>query len=111
MRKSQLQECVLSVFAISRSTKSTQELRSVLHAREFEAVPDRPLYQGATSQAAGKLASEEGGGFNPRMIPIESTWALAPERLFPPISTEILSFSASCSVVPKGAGGARGFSP
>jgi hypothetical protein len=36
-------------------------------------------------QAAEKLDPEGGGGFNPRIKPTESTRALAPEELFPPI--------------------------
>ena len=37
-------------------------------------------------QAAEKLIPEGGGGFNPRIKPIESTLALATEGHFPPIS-------------------------
>jgi hypothetical protein len=41
------------------------------------------------------VAGVEEGGFNPRIKPTESTWALAPEGGFPPISPEIPSFSAT----------------
>ena len=43
-----------------------------------------------------KLGAEGGGGFNPRIRPTESTWALAPEGRFPPISFEIQSFLPAC---------------
>jgi uncharacterized protein YyaL (SSP411 family) len=52
-------------------------------AEKLEASSD--LYQGTTLQAAEKLDSESGvsteggGGFNPRIMPTESTRALAPE--------------------------------
>ena len=39
--------------------------------------------QGTTSEAAEKLKTEGGGGFNPRMKPAGSTWALAPEARHP----------------------------
>ncbi len=52
-------------------------------------------------QAAEKLDSEGGGGFNPRIKPTESTRALAPEGRFPLISPEIPSFSAAC-LAPEG---------
>ena len=40
-------------------------------------------------QPAEKLGTEGGGGFNPRMKPTETTWALAPERRIPQISSQI----------------------
>jgi hypothetical protein len=43
-------------------------------------------------QAAEKLDLEGGGGFNPRIKPIESMKALAPEERILPISTENLPF-------------------
>ncbi len=50
----------------------------------------------AALQAAEKLNSEGGGGFNPRIKPAESPQALATEGRFPPISPLIPSFSAAC---------------
>jgi hypothetical protein len=50
----------------------------------------------AAKQAAEKLDLEGGGGFNPRITPIESMRALAPEERILPISPENLPFSAAC---------------
>jgi hypothetical protein len=47
-------------------------------------------------QAAEKLNPEGGGGFNPRIMPAESTRALAPDGLSPSISSKIGGFSAAC---------------
>jgi lipid-A-disaccharide synthase len=44
--------------------------------------------------AAERFGLEGGGGFNPRINPAKSTWALAPEGLFPPSSPESRSLSA-----------------
>jgi 16S rRNA (cytosine967-C5)-methyltransferase len=52
-------------------------------------------------QTAEEPDPEGGGGINPRIKPIESTRALAPEECFPPISPEIPSFSAT-SLAPEG---------
>ena len=52
-------------------------------------------------QAAEKLSTEEDGGFNPRVKPIETTGALAPEKLISPISPEIPSLPAA-SIAPEG---------
>jgi hypothetical protein len=38
-----------TIHAITHSTKSAKESATVLFTSEFEAVPDRPLYQGTTS--------------------------------------------------------------
>jgi long-chain acyl-CoA synthetase len=54
-----------------------------------------PAPASGTLQAAGKLAAEGGGGFNPRIKPGESTWALAPDESLPPISPETVSSSAT----------------
>ena len=53
----------------------------------------------ATAQAAEKFDPEGGGGFNPRIVPTESTRALAPEGRFSPISPEFLSPSAGSAAV------------
>jgi hypothetical protein len=50
----------------------------------------------AAKPNAEKLGSEGGGGFNPRIKPTESMWALAPEGRFPPTSREFPSFSEGC---------------
>jgi hypothetical protein len=52
-------------------------------------------------QTAEKLDPEGDGGFNPRIKPIESTRALAPEERILPISPENRSFSAAC-LAPEG---------
>ncbi len=62
-----------------------------LLAEEPEKLTSRAL------QAAEKLNSEGGGGFNPRIKPTEPTRASALEECFPPISPETPSFSASCN--------------
>jgi hypothetical protein len=67
------------------------------------------LYQGTTSQAAEKLKTEGDGGFIPRVKPMKSKTALAAEgRLLSNLS-ESPGFSATCSVVPKGAVNNKGF--
>ncbi len=69
----------------------------LLHEREAFAVPDALFVDAeSVSQAAEKLNSEGGGGFNPRIKPTKSTRALAPEERSPQISPELLSFSAAC---------------
>jgi ribosomal-protein-alanine N-acetyltransferase len=52
-------------------------------------------------QTAEKLDAEGGGGFNPRIRPIESTPALAAEGLFSPGPPEISCFPAA-SLAPEG---------
>jgi hypothetical protein len=47
-------------------------------------------------QAAEKLTSEGGGGFNPRIKPSESIPALAADGPFPSFSPTTPSFSAAC---------------
>jgi hypothetical protein len=47
-------------------------------------------------QAAEKLDSEGGGGFNPRIKPAESTRSLAPEEGFSGDSLIVPPFSAAC---------------
>jgi hypothetical protein len=54
------------------------------------------VYSSGAKQAAEKLHSEGGGGFNPRIKPAESTRASAPEEPILPISPENLPFSAAC---------------
>jgi lysine-N-methylase len=50
---------------------------------------------GRARQATGKLKTEGGTGFNPRIKPIESTWALDLEERFSPILPEISNFCAA----------------
>jgi hypothetical protein len=69
------------------------------------------LYQGTTSPAAEKPDTEGDGGFNPRVKPIESLRALAPEVGFSGLSPENKPFSAASSVVPKMHLELMGFSP
>jgi glycosidase len=52
-------------------------------------------------QAAEEIGSEGDGGFNPRVKPIETMGALAPEKLISPISPEIPSIPAA-SIAPEG---------
>src|SRR5208283_3711136 len=59
------------------------------------------LYQGTASQAAEKLATEGGGGFNPRIEPAKSTGPLGPEAQITAISHETRHFPEACSAVPK----------
>src|ERR1035437_4976663 len=47
---------------------------------------------GVASQAAEKPNPEGGGGFNPRIKPHETMWALAPEECFSPIELECRPF-------------------
>jgi hypothetical protein len=53
--------------------------------------------QGTTSPLAEKIITEGGGGFNPRIMPIQSTWALAPEGCLSSFLPVIPSFSATTS--------------
>jgi hypothetical protein len=49
-------------------------------------------------QAAEKLGLKVGRGFIPGIKAAKSTWALAPEGSFPPVSHECRSFPAACLV-------------
>jgi hypothetical protein len=55
---------------------------------------------GTAFHAAEKYKTEGGGGFNPRIMPIKSTRALAPEGSVSPILPAIPSFPAACLAVP-----------
>jgi hypothetical protein len=62
---------------------------------------DPAVLKGHGFTACGKLDTEGGGGFNPRIRPIESMLALAPEGRFPQILPDNPSFSAA-SLAPEG---------
>jgi hypothetical protein len=64
---------------------------------EVEAENTAKDAQKLDTQAAKKLDSEGGGGFNPRIKPTESMLAVATEEHFPPISPQTPSFSAACT--------------
>jgi hypothetical protein len=59
-----------------------------------------PFCKSAALQAADKLDSEGGGGFNPRIKPKESMRALAPEGRPSQMSTAIHPFPEACLTVP-----------
>jgi glutamate racemase len=60
-------------------------------------VPPSSQNERWASQPAEKLASEGGGGFNPRIKPAESAWASAPEERLSASLPENSPVSAACS--------------
>ena len=73
----------------------------VLYQGTTSVVPQMPLDEGRTLQAAEKLNSEGGWGSNSRIRPTESAPALAADGHFLPVSFEPPSFSAA-SLAPEG---------
>jgi release factor glutamine methyltransferase len=70
--------------------------RLLPHQPVEEAQQKAETHPSGAEQAAEKLDLEGGGGFNPRIKPIKSMRALAPEERILPISPENLPFSAAC---------------
>ena len=84
--------------------RADTECRQGLGTRDIAVFHKSALCQGTTSQAAEKLWSGGRRGFQPPHKANRINGALAPEGRFSPISPEISSFSAACSVVPKRTG-------
>jgi hypothetical protein len=88
--------------AVSLSSSMAWDFRGCGNAQTGERrgvnLPYKANCTNAASEAAEKLKTEGGGGFNPRIKPAKSARALAPEGCFLPIQLEMSSFSAASSV-------------
>ncbi len=81
---------------LDAESKSCQGTTSKPALSAVERVPQTQQNESGALQAAEKLDSEGGGGFNPRIKPVKPTRASAPEECFLPISPGTPSFSAAC---------------